>query len=374
MGLEAKVPLQRGGVRIGHRHIPGLHGHQLFMGLKIVVLRQNTGTDQLFRQDLYKIQQVFRIAVADVIHRVGGNGQAVFPGLLLRRLPHHPEHTLHNVIDVGEIPLAVSVVEDFDGLSRPQLVGKAKVGHVRPSGRSVNGEEPQAGGGNVVELAVGVGQQLIAFFGGRVQRNGIVHLVLRGIGHLFVGAVDGRRGSVHQMLHRVMAAGFQNIVKAQKIALHIGIRIDDGIPHSCLGRQIHHNCRMIGFKQVKYQALVRQVSLDEHIVWKSLQFLQPGLLDAHIIVIIHIVQADDPGIRCIRQNSLCQVGADKAGGSGDQYTLIQGNPSFLRAGAPHWIIFQCGLYHNCAAFSTLAPDSTLRRLRIARQAGILFTE
>ena len=321
------------------------------MGLKIVVLRQNPGADQLLRQDLHEIQQVFRIAVADVIHRVGSNGQAVFPGFLLRRLPHHPDHALHNIVNVGEIPLAVSVVEDFNGLSRPQLVGKAEIGHIRPSGRSVNREKPQARRGNVIELAVGMGQQLIALFGSRVQGNGIVHLVLRGIGHLFVGTVDGRRGSVHQMLHRVMAAGFQDVEEAQKIALHIGIRIDDGIPYPCLGGQIHHNFRMIGFKQVKDQVLVRQIPLDEHIVRKGLQLLQPGLLDAHIIVVIHIVQADDPGIRCVRQNSLCQIGADKTGGSGDQYTLIQGTPSFLCAGAPHsrvsvWIVPQSRCIFN----------------------------
>ena len=116
-GLEAKITLQGGGVRIGHRHIPWLHGNQLFVGLKVVILRQNTSAHQLFAENLYEVQKVFRLVVPNVVNGVGRDRQAVFPIHLLRGLLHHPDYTLHNVVHIGEIPLAVSIVEDLNSFA-----------------------------------------------------------------------------------------------------------------------------------------------------------------------------------------------------------------------------------------------------------------
>ena len=49
-GLKAKIPLQRGGVRISYGYVTGLHGYQLFVGFKIVIGRQNSGGNQLLLQ------------------------------------------------------------------------------------------------------------------------------------------------------------------------------------------------------------------------------------------------------------------------------------------------------------------------------------
>ena len=44
--------------RQGHRHITWLHGNQLLVSLKVIISRQNTGTNQFLRQNPYKIQQI----------------------------------------------------------------------------------------------------------------------------------------------------------------------------------------------------------------------------------------------------------------------------------------------------------------------------
>ena len=58
----------------------------------------------------------------------------------------------HNVTDIGEIPPAISVIENPDCLSLAQFVRKAEIGHVRPSGRTVHGKEPQACRRDIVQF------------------------------------------------------------------------------------------------------------------------------------------------------------------------------------------------------------------------------
>ena len=85
----------------------------------------------------------------------------------------------------------------------------------RPAGPyTVKNRSPVAG--DVIELGVGVGHELVALLGGGVQADRVVHLVLGAIGHLLVAAVDGGRGSVHQVLHRMMPAGLQDVVEAEE--------------------------------------------------------------------------------------------------------------------------------------------------------------
>ena len=205
---EIVILFQAGAVGVGDGHVAGLHGHQFFVRLKIVIWGQHTGGYQFFLQGLNIIQQVFRRAAADVVHRVRRQGQAVFAGFLFRRAFHDAKHALHNVVHIGKIPLAVAVIEDGYGFALHQLLGGAEIEHVGPPRRAVHRKEAQAGGGDIVQLGIAVGQQLVALLGGGVERNGVVHLVLRAERHFFVAAVYAAAGSVHQMLHRIVTAGF----------------------------------------------------------------------------------------------------------------------------------------------------------------------
>ena len=56
--------------------------------------------------------------------------------------------------------------------------------------------------------------------------------------------IDAGGGGIDQVRHGAVAAGLQDIVKADEVALDVGIRIGDGVPDSGLGGQIHHH---IGF-------------------------------------------------------------------------------------------------------------------------------
>ena len=190
IGFEAEVLFQGLRVGVGHGHVAGLHGHELLVGIEVVVLGQDTGTHQLFLEDGYEVKEVFGRVVADVIYLVRGNGQSVLAVLLLGGVLHDAHHSLHDVVDIGEIALAVAIIEDLDGLAFNKFVGKAKVSHVGTAGRTIDGEETQACRWDVVELRVGMGHQLVALLGGGVEAYGVVHLVVCRIRHFLVAAID----------------------------------------------------------------------------------------------------------------------------------------------------------------------------------------
>lgn len=93
------------------------------------------------------------MAAADVIYRIGRNGKTVFAVLSFRCALHDPDHPFYDVVYVGEVPFAVAVIEDLDGLSFPEFIGKSEVGHIRTAGGAVDREEPEARGGDIVQFA-----------------------------------------------------------------------------------------------------------------------------------------------------------------------------------------------------------------------------
>ena len=190
IGLEAEVLFQGLRVGVGYGHVARLQGNKFLVGLEVVVLGQDAGTDQLFLKDSYEVKEVFGRVVADVVHLVRWDGQSVLTVPLLRGVLHDAHHSLHDVVDIGEVALAVAIVENLDGLAFHQLIGETEVSHVGTTGGAIDGEEAEAGRGDVVELRVGMGHQLVALLRGGVEAYGVVHLVVCRIRHLLVAAID----------------------------------------------------------------------------------------------------------------------------------------------------------------------------------------
>jgi hypothetical protein len=113
----------------------------------------------------------------------------------------------------------VAVVKHFYGFIFQNGFGKEEEGHVGASlplkfaphftgqARAINGKEPEAGGGEAKQVAVGVGHQLVAFFGGSIQANGMVHIVAGTEGHFGVVAIYAAGAGIRQVFYVVVAAG-----------------------------------------------------------------------------------------------------------------------------------------------------------------------
>ena len=200
LGRESIVTFQACTVCIGDRHIAGLHAHELAVAFKIVVLGQDACTDKFLLQSGDVVQQVFRRTAADVKDCIGRQRETVFADLLFGSALHDTEYTFDDIVDVCEVAHAVAVVEDLDGLASLQLLRGGEIEHIRPACGTVNSEEAQTGGWNIVELAVAVRQELVGLFSGRVEGDRVIDLVFYCEGHFFVAAVYGGAGGVDQVL------------------------------------------------------------------------------------------------------------------------------------------------------------------------------
>lgn len=160
------------------------------MRFKVIVFRENSCTHQLFLQDGHEVEEVLGRVVADVVYLVRWDGESVLAVLLLGGVLHDAHHSLHNVVDIGEVALAVTVVENLDGLTFHQFVGEAEVCHVGTTCGAIDGKEAEAGRGDVVELAISMGHQFVALLRGGVEAYGVVYLVVCRIGHFLVATID----------------------------------------------------------------------------------------------------------------------------------------------------------------------------------------
>ena len=71
------------------------------------------------------------------------------------------------------------------------------------------------------------------------------------------------------------------------------------------------------------KCFVRKVSIDKCIVLELLKLRKTSFLDADIIVIVHVIQTDDLGIRLGSQDTLGKVGTNETGWTGDKYCFSQ---------------------------------------------------
>jgi len=158
--------------------------------------------------------------IADVEYPVGHIAagrvriQGVKVGIGLGRLVQYPQHPFHDIVDVGEIPLHLAVVEDVDGAAFQNGFGEQEQGHVRAAPGAVDGEKAQPGGGQAEEMAVGVGHQFVGLLGGRIEAHRMVHAVVFGEGQLFVAPVNAGAAGIDQVFHLIVAATFQDIDEA----------------------------------------------------------------------------------------------------------------------------------------------------------------
>lgn len=263
IGLEAEVLFQGRRIGVGYGHVAGLHRYEFLVGLEVVVLGQDAGTDQFFLQDGHEVEEVLGRVVADVVYLVWWDGQSVFTVLLLGGVLHDANHSFHDVIDIGEVALAVAIIEDLDGLAFHQFVGEAKVCHIGATGGAIDGKEAQAGRGNVVEFRVGMGHQLVALLRGGVEAHGVVHLVVCRIRHLLVAAIDGRGRGIDQMLHFVVAARLEDVVESDEVALDIGVGIGNAVAHACLGSEVDDYGYTVVREDVLHGCLVGDGGVDE---------------------------------------------------------------------------------------------------------------
>ena len=262
------------------------------MGFEVVVRGEHAGSDEFLLEDIDKVQQVLGLATADVVDSIRRDGKPVLAGLLLRGFAHDPDDAFHDVIDIGEIPTAVAVVVDLDGLTFQQFVRESEIGHVRTPGRTVNGEEAQTRGRDVVKLGIAVGEKLVALLGRRIQAHRIIHPVIRAERDFLVAAVYAAGTGIDQVLDGMMPASLQDVVEPDHVALDVRIRVLDAITDTGLRGEVHDDIKVVFLEELVDEGLVGEVALDELVGMLRggrgllLDLAQTVLLERRIIVVV----------------------------------------------------------------------------------------
>ena len=70
------------------------------------------------------------------------------------------------------------------------------------------------------------------------------------------------------MLHRMMPAGFQNVVEPDQIALNVDIRMINAVAHTGLCGQVHNHSRGVSAEDILNQRFVRNGTTDEDMLYR----------------------------------------------------------------------------------------------------------
>ncbi len=209
----------------------------------------------------------------------------------------------------------VAVVEHVNGLARQNLLRESKQGHVGPSKGAVDREEAQTGGWQTVQRRIGMRHQLVSLLGRRVERQGMIHVLMHREGHLGIGPVNRTGGSVDQMGHVMMPAALQDVGGADHVAVHVGQRVLQAVAHTRLGGQVDNPVKALLGEQRRYRVPLDEVQLDEAKARQGLKPLDARLLECDVVVAAHVVQPDH-FVASLEQGA-GRVKANKSGRAGD---------------------------------------------------------
>ena len=84
------------------------------------------------------------------------------------------QNAIDDIVNVGEVPLQVTVIKHLDWQSIHYVVSEAEVGHVGSAGRSVNGKESKSRHWNAVKLRIAVCHDFIRLFGCCVEADRVI--------------------------------------------------------------------------------------------------------------------------------------------------------------------------------------------------------
>lgn len=123
------------------------------------------------------------------------------------------------------------------------------------------------------------------------------------------------------MFDGIMPACFQQIVKTNDVRLDIDVRMVNAIADTRLRRKVDHDVEVVLGKQLIHQCFITDGTTDEHMLHLGrcgglLDLLQPPLLQADLVVVVHDVERNDDSGRESGEETDHKVRANEAGGAG----------------------------------------------------------
>lgn len=187
----------------------------------------------------------------------------------------------------------LAVVEDLDRFAGKNGLGKFEQRHVRPAPRAIYGEEAQTCSRQTVEMAIGMRHQFVGFFACGVKTQRMVDVLVDRKGHGSIGAIDTGTAGIDKVLDAVVATTFEDVGKADDIAVDVGERVLDGVAHACLGSEVNHSLRLMGGEAVFHRLAVGKVDAQVGVVRVLGMSRQSRFLDRRVVIVVVIIDADN---------------------------------------------------------------------------------
>ena len=165
--------------------------------------------------------------------------------------------------------------------------------------------------------------QFVALLRGGIEGYGVVHLVVRGVRHLLVAAIDRGGRGIDQMFDFVVTASLQDIVESDEVALDVSVGISNAVADSCLSGEVHNNDNLVFREDFLYCVFVCDGGVDKSpIPMQGFDFFQTLILDVDIVVVGDGIDSDDLDVLDIVEESLDEVAADKASSACHKHSLL----------------------------------------------------
>src|SRR5215211_7445023 len=106
------------------------------------------------------------------------------------------------------------------------------------------------------------------------------------------------------MTAAIVPASFENVHETGQVCVHIRMRMGQGMPNPSLRGEVNHKQKTVPLEQGGDPSPVDKIELFER---KPLVFAknrEPALLERGIIVIVQVVQPDDP-VACVQKALRC---------------------------------------------------------------------
>ena len=116
----------------------------------------------------------------------------------------------------------------------------------------------------------------------------------------------------------MVAACLEYVVESHDVALDVGVGVGDAVAHTGLGCQVDYDVKRLLVEGVVYQALVCDAAFDEGetVCCHGLQLTEPHFLQPDVVVVVHVVDANDGNRGLGFQQFQNKVGTDEPGSTG----------------------------------------------------------
>ena len=116
-------------------------------------------------------------------------------------------------------------------------------------------------------------------------------------GQISIPAIHRTARGIDKVLSAVVTTAFQQMAKAHQVALDVGRRILQGVTNTGLSGEVHHHLGLLSSKQRHQGITILQSHFREApgiLRGDRLDLTQPRLLQAWVVIVVQVVETDNP--------------------------------------------------------------------------------